>query len=100
MRQINLRVDDEIADSFYRFCGRLGIEPTGLIRSFISIYGRFEILMQRVERGEATKDEAFIDLGRILADVKQLSRANGEFRGAIEKLLEPYGIQLSDLGMS
>jgi len=100
MRQINVRVDDEIGEAFYRFCGRLGIEALGLIRSFINIYGRFEMLMQRVERGQATKDEAFIELGRIVADVKQLGRANGEFKGAIEKLLEPHGIRLGDLGMS
>ena len=99
MRQINVRMDDQIADAFYRFCRRLDIEPTRLLRSFIGVYGRFEILMQRVEGKELSREEAFIELGRILADVKEVGRANGEFKGTIEKLLEPYGVQLSELGM-
>lgn len=99
MKQINVRVDDQIAGAFYRFCQRLDMEPASLVRSFISIYGRFELLMQRVERGEASKDETFIELGRILADVKQLGRANGEFKGVIEDLLKPHGISVSALGL-
>ena len=99
MKQINVRVNDQIAEAFYRFCQRLDMEPGGLVRSFINIYGRFELLMQRVESGESSKEETFIELGRILADVKQLGRANGEFRGVIGKLLEPHGISVSELGL-
>jgi hypothetical protein len=99
MRQINVRVEDQIAEAFYGFCRRLEMKPTVLLSSIIDFYGRSEILTRKVEEKKVTKDEALIELGRIVADMRNFAKANGEFKEALGDMLQPHGINIEQLGV-
>ena len=99
MKQINLRMDDQIAAAFYRFCQRQKIKPSAVLSSIIDFYGRSEILTEKAESGQISKQEVFVELGQIVADMQKLSRANGELKAAIGHLLKPYDIDISELGL-
>lgn len=100
MKQINLRTDDEIGEAFYRFCRRQKIKPSTLLGSIIDFYGRSEILAEKGKRGQVSKQEMLVELGQIVAGMQKLSKANGEFKVAMGHLLQPYNIDISELGMS
>jgi len=100
MKQLGLRVDDEIAEAFYKFCDRVGIKPYELLGSIVDFYGRAEILARKAEQKQITRAETLIELGRIVTDMKSFARANGEFKQAIGDMLKPHGITLGDLGLS
>ena len=98
MRQINIRVEDAIGEAFYGFCTRLGMKPTVLLNSIVDFYGRSEILTRKAEEKEITREEALIELGRIVADMRSLAKANGEFKKVLGDMLEPHGIRIEELG--
>lgn len=97
MRQLTMRVEDEVADAFYQFCERQHITPYELLGSIVGFYGRGEMLARKANQKAITQEEALIELGRIVADMQKLAKANGEFRKAVADLLEPHGIKLSNL---
>jgi len=99
MRQLTTRVEDHIADAFYQFCKRQEIKPYDLLGSIIDFYGRAEILTRRHEKRELTQDQALVELGRLVSDMKKLAKANGEFKKAIGDMLEPYGVKIEQLGL-
>lgn len=99
MRQLTMRVEDQIADAFYEFCNRQHIKPYELLGSIVDFYGRAEILTRKAEQKEFTRAEAMIELGRIVADMKHLAKANGEFKKAIGDMLEPHGVKIEELGL-
>jgi len=98
MRQINVRVEDPIAEAFFAFCHRIGIRPTALLSSIIDFYGRSQILTRKSEEKRVTREEALIELGRIVADMRSLAKANGEFKKVLGDMLEPHGIRIEELG--
>lgn len=97
MKQLNLRVEDEILKAFYDFCKKQGTTPYQLLGSIVSFYGRAMILRSRMDENKISQEEALIELGHILEDVRRFARANGEFREAVTSLLKPYGITLDRL---
>lgn len=99
MKQINLRMDDQIGEAFYRFCQRQKIKPSALLGSIIDFYGRSEILTEKAENGQISKQEMLVELGQIVADMQKLSKANGELKVAIGHLLQPYDIHIEELGL-
>ena len=99
MRQLTMRVADNVAEAFYQFCDRLQIKPYDLLGSIVDFYGRAEVLTRKVERKELTQADTLIELGHIVADVKSLAKANGEFKKAIGAMLEPHGITIDELGL-
>ena len=94
-----MRVEDDIAEAFYRFCDRLQMKPYDLLGSIVDFYGRAEVLTRKAERKELTRADTLIELGHIVADVKSLAKANGEFKKAIGDMLEPHGITIDELGL-
>lgn len=99
MKQINLRMDDQIGEAFYHFCQRQKIKPSALLGSIIDFYGRSEILTEKAENGQISKQEMLVELGQIVADMQKLSKANGELKVAIGHLLQPYDIHIEELGL-
>ena len=99
MKQINIRVNDQVAKAFYRFCERQKMKPSALLGSIIDFYGRSEVLTEKIERSQITKGEMLVQLGQIVADMQKLSKANGEFKKAIGDLLQSYGIHIDELGL-
>jgi len=99
VKQINLRMDDQIGEAFYRFCQRQKIKPSALLGSIIDFYGRSEILTEKAENGQISKQEMLVELGQIVADMQKLSKANGELKVAIGHLLQPYDIHIEELGL-
>jgi len=99
LKQITTRVDDTIAEAFYAFCGRLHMSPYDLLSAIIGFYGRAEILTRGVENKTLSRSEALIEIGRIVSDMKKFSNANGEFRKAAGAILEPYGVNIDELGV-
>ena len=100
MKQINIPVEDEIAEAFYGFCHRTGMKPTVLLSTIIDFYGRSEILTRKLMENKVKKEEALIELGRIVADMRDFAKANGEFKGALGNMLRPHGVKIEELGMT
>jgi hypothetical protein len=92
-------MDDQIGEAFYRFCQRQKIKPSALLGSIIDFYGRSEILTEKAENGQISKQEMLVELGQIVADMQKLSKANGELKVAIGHLLQPYDIHIEELGL-
>ena len=99
MRQLTMRVKDEIAGAFYQFCDRQQVRPYELLGSIVDFYGRAELLTQKVERKELSRSETLIELGHIVADMKSLAKANGEFKKAIADILESHGVKIEELNL-
>jgi hypothetical protein len=97
MKQINVRVDDELGEAFYRFCRAQDTTPYELLNAIIGFYSRGQILSEKAGQKALTQDEALIELGRIVADMKRFARANGAFTKAVGELLKPHGVTLSQL---
>jgi len=97
MKQINVRIDDELGEAFYRFCQSQGTTPYGLLNAIIGFYSRGQILSEKAKSKALTQDEALIELGRIVADMKKFARANGGFTKAVSELLKPHGVTLNQL---
>jgi len=99
MKQLTMRVADNVAEAFYQFCDRLQIKPYDLLGSIVDFYGRAEVLTRKAERKELTRADTLIELGHIVADMKSLAKANGEFKKVIGDMLEPHGITIDELGL-
>lgn len=97
MRQLNLRVEDEVDEAFRRFCERQHTSPSELLGSVIGFYGRGEMLTQEAEHKVRTQEEVLVELGRIISDMQRFAQANGEFAKAVADLLKPYGVELGNL---
>ncbi len=98
MKQINFRVDDSIGEAFSAFCQRIDTRPGALLGSIVDFYGRCEILAQKAAAKKVNREEALIELGRIVADMRSLAKANGEFKKFLADMLEPHGIKIEELG--
>jgi hypothetical protein len=97
MKQINVRVDDSLGQAFYRFCERQRVTPYELLNAIIGFYSRGQILTEKAEGGNLGRDEALIELGQIVSDMKKFAKANGEFTDAVADLLQPHGVTITQL---
>jgi hypothetical protein len=99
MKQINLRVEDEIKSAFFRFCERQGIGPYEALVAMIRAWARAELLREKFEAKELDRAGALIELGRLVEDLQKVIRLNGEFRQAVAYAATPYQIGISELGL-
>ncbi len=97
MKQINVRMDDTLGEAFYRFCDGQGTTPYELLNAIVGFYSRGQILTEKAKKKALTQDEALVELGRIVADMKKFAQANGEFTKAVADLLKPHGVTLDKL---
>jgi len=65
----------------------------------VDFYGRAEVLTRKADRKELTRADTLIELGHIVADMKSMAKANGEFKKVIGDMLEPHGITIDELGL-
>jgi len=93
MKQINVRVPDKVGQAFYKFCERQEITPYELLSAIVGFYGRAELIAEKT----ISKEEALVELGKVISDIQKFARANGEFLRGVAAVLEPYGVRLSDL---
>ncbi len=100
MGQFSFRVRDELGEAFKDFCEDQGIKPYQLLEAIVSFYGRSRLVTQRMKNNTITKDEAFVELGKIMSDAKQFVKANGEFKRAMDQLLKPYGLNTKAFGLT
>lgn len=97
MKQLNFRVTDEVGKAFYSFCEGQGVKPYELLEAIVNLYGRGQLIKEKADKKEITADEAFIELGKIMTDAKKMAKANGEFQVALNELLKPYNVKISEL---
>lgn len=97
MKQINVRMNDTLGEAFYRFCDGQGTTPYELLNAVVGFYSRGQILTEKAKKKTLTQDEALVELGRIVADMKKFAKANGEFTKAVGGLLKPHGVTLDKL---
>ena len=99
MKQINLRVEDEIKSAFFRFCERQGIGPYEALTTMIRAWAQAELLREQVEARKLDRASALVELGRLIQDLQKVTRLNGEFRQAVACAAAPYQIDISELGL-
>lgn len=98
MAQFSFRVEDEVGEAFKIFCEDHDIRPYQLLETIVSYYGRAQLINKKFKEGRLTKEEAFVELGRIMGDAKQFAKANGKFCEAMDRLLKPYGLDTKAFG--
>lgn len=94
-----MRVEDKIADAFYRFCDRQHLKPYELLGVIVDFYGRAEVLTQKADGKKFSRAETLIELGHIVADMQNLAKANGEFKKAIADILRSHGVKIEELNL-
>ena len=99
MKQINLRVEDEIKSAFFRFCERQGIGPNEALTAIVRAWAQAELLRERIEAGAVDQASALIEMGRLEQDLQKIMRLNGEFRKAVAYAAAPYNINIGQLGL-
>ena len=99
MKQINLRVEDEFKSAFFRFCERQSIGPYEALTTIIRAWAQAELLREQIEAKKLDRASALIEVGRLLQDLKKVTRLNGEFRQAVACAAAPYQVDISELGL-
>lgn len=99
MKQINLRLEDELKDAFLRFCRRQGLGPNEALLVIVRAWARAELIMEQLEAKKLDRAGALIELGHLLRDLQKISNLNGQFRKAVEAAGSHYGIRSEDLGL-
>jgi len=99
MKQINLRVEDEIKSAFFRFCERQGIGPNEALTAIVRAWAQAELLRERIKAGAVDQASALIEMGRLVQDLQKIMRLNGEFRKAVAYAAAPYNINIGQLGL-
>jgi len=99
MKQINLRVEDEIKEAFLRFCRRQGIGPNEALTTIVRAWAQAELLRERIEAETLDRASALMEMGRLVQDLQKIVRLNGEFRQAVACAATPYKIDISELGL-
>jgi len=92
-KPLAFKVEREVGDAFWEFCNqKLNIKPYRLLENIINFYGRSYIITKKADKGELSNEDTFIELGKILSDMKELAHANGEFQATLQEVCKPYGI--------
>ncbi len=99
MKQINLRVEDEIKSAFFRFCERQDIGPYEALTAVVRAWAQAELLREKIEAKTLDRASALMEMGRLVQDLQKVIRLNGEFRQAVACAAAPYQISISDLGL-
>ena len=99
MKQINLRVEDNIKSAFLRFCERQGIGPNEALTTIVRAWAQAELLREKVEAKTLDRSSALIEMGHLVQDLQKITRLNGEFRQAVAFAAAPYQISISELGL-
>jgi len=99
MKQINLRVEDEIKSAFLRFCERQGIGPNEALTAIVRAWAQAELLREKFEAKTLDRAGALMEMGRLVHDLQKVNRLNGEFRQAVAYAAAPYKIGVSELGL-
>ena len=99
MKQINLRVEDEIKSAFFRFCERQGIGPNEALTTIVRAWAQAELLREKVEAKTLDRASALMEMGRLVQDLQKFNRLDGEFRQAVACAAAPYNIDIGELGL-
>ena len=99
MKQINLRVEDEIKSAFLRFCERQDIGPNEALTTLVRAWAQAELLREKVEANTLDRASALMEMGRLVQDLQKVTRLNGEFREAVACAAELYQVSISELGL-
>jgi len=99
MKQINLRVEDEIKSAFIRFCERQGIGPNEALTTIVRAWAQAELLREKVEATTLDRASALMEMGRLVQDLQKVTRLSGEFRQAVACAAGLYQIDISELGL-
>ena len=55
MKELNIRVSDELGEAFCEFCEEHDIQPDDALQTLVNLYGRAQIDMQEMKEGKLTK---------------------------------------------
>ena len=99
MKQINLRVEDDIKSAFFRFCERQGMGPNEALTTVIRAWARAELLREKVEAKTLDRASALMEMGHLVQDLQRFNRLDGDFRQAVACAAAPYQIGISELGL-
>jgi hypothetical protein len=99
MKQINLRVEDDIKAAYLRFCNRQGIGPNEALSAIVRAWAQAEILREQVAENKLDRAIAVVQLGRLVKDLQKVVKLNGEFRQAVAAAASEYKLDIKELGL-
>ena len=99
MYQINVKVQPELGEAYYRFCRRQEVGHYALLNRMVEGFGRCQLLVEAMRKGNIEQEEALKGLGQILTSLQLVSRLNGQFKADVARFLEPRGLTLDKLGL-
>lgn len=99
MYQINVKVEPELGEAYYRFCQRQEVGHYALLNRIVEGFGRCQLLDEAMKKGNIEQEEAMKSLGEILTSLQLIARLNGQFKADVSRFLEPRGLTLDKLGL-
>jgi len=99
MKQINLRVEDDIKEAYLRFCKRQGIGPNEALSAIVRAWAQAEILKEQFEAQKLDRTSALVELGRLVQELQKVIKLNGEFRQAVAVAASEFGLNVKELGL-
>jgi hypothetical protein len=99
MKQINIRVEDEIKSAFLRFCKGQDIGPNEALATIVKTWARAQLLKEKFEAKAIDRTGALMEAGRLIQDLQKFARLDGQFRQAVASAADQYQIKISELGL-
>ena len=99
MKQINLRVEDDIKAAYFRFCKRQRIGTTEALVAIVRAWGQAEMLREAVKKNKLDRGSSLVALGRLVEDTQKVTRLNKQFSETVAVVTAPYNVDIKDLGL-
>ena len=72
MKELIFRVNDDVVEAFQMYCKMHNTSPEEALQALINLYGRTEIAIRKLRKGEVDRSEAFVHLKEMIKDAKKL----------------------------
>ena len=99
MKQLNVRVDDDIKDAYFRFCKRQRIGPTEALVAIVRAWGQAELLREAIKKNKLQRGSSLVALGHLVEDTHKVTRLHKQFSETVAVVTAPYNVDIKDLGL-
>ena len=100
MKQINIRLEDEVVDNFHSFCNRQGVKGYTFLTTIVMAYAMAESITRQLQAEEIGRPQALLEVGKLARQVQTVAKVNGQFTHMLSALTEQFGVTPADLGFT